>query len=61
MNATIQTVDSATFSLTADSLSPYTAYTCCVESIYADVSENSIACSTVTTMEGGEHVTVYSS
>jgi hypothetical protein len=54
LNATALTVDSSTYSLTASSLSPYTTYTCCVEAIYTDSSENSMACDTITTLEGGE-------
>ena len=54
LDTTIQTVDSTTFNLTAQSLSPYTTYMCCVEATYTDSSENSSACSTATTMEGGQ-------
>ena len=54
LDTTAVTVNSSTYSLTASSVSPYTTYTCCVEAIYTDVSENSMACDTITTMEGGK-------
>lgn len=50
---TLQTLDGSTYYLIFNGLSPYTNYTCCVETLYTDESENAGACATNATFEGG--------
>ena len=48
----LQTQDGTTSNLIFTSLYPYTNYTCCVETLYTDETENAFACATNITFEG---------
>lgn len=52
-SSSLQTPDGTIFNLAFNALYPYTNYTCCVETLYTDVSENAFACAMNTTYEGG--------
>ena len=48
----MQTQDGTTFNLIFNNLYPYTNYTCCVETLYTDSTENDFDCATNITLEG---------
>ena len=48
----LQTQDGTTFNLIFNNLNPYTNYTCCVETLYTDETENNFDCATNITFEG---------
>lgn len=50
--STVQTQDGTTFNLIFNNLYPYTNYTCCVETLYTDSTENDFDCATNITFEG---------
>ena len=50
--STMQTQDGTTFNLIFSNLYPYTNYTCCVETLYSDSTENDFDCATNITFEG---------